>query len=54
MKTVGDECVKMRVKFKLGTAIKLIYHTSESKVVGVECADGMEWFADKNVLACGA
>ena len=45
MKAVGDECVKMGVKFVLGTATKLIYHASESKVIGVECVDGTKWFA---------
>ncbi|CAF1437412.1 unnamed protein product [Adineta steineri] len=54
MKTVGDECVKMGVRFVLGTANKLIYHANESKVIGVECVDGIQWFADKIVLACGA
>lgn len=54
MKAVGDECVKMGVTFVVGTAIKLIYHANELKVIGVECADGTQWFADKIVLACGA
>jgi sarcosine oxidase/L-pipecolate oxidase len=54
MKAVGDECVKMGVTFVSGTAVKLIHHASEPKVIGVECANGTKWFADKIVLACGA
>ncbi|TFK56807.1 DAO-domain-containing protein [Heliocybe sulcata] len=57
MEAVGAECTRLGVQFiagPSGTAVELVFDSSKSNVLGVRCADGSTYLADRIILATGA